>query len=775
MTKRRDFIKKAGLGAAAAGLSGWNGVVYAVGSADVPVVGAAVAPGEQAVDTLNAQAAATLHAQATDILANQAIASGWTFVFDESEARLSMQNGSASLSGKLTFVSGTRTWKIARSRDGVADRHAIVDSQDNVQGYLVFLPDGNGIQLLFYHRTAQAYKGIWSYEGEIQFTDDSFACRTRPEKGERVLQLRHGPADSLLNDSLFAPATDCVLQVDTAQLDIRRLSDGRYAFSASGAIEESSEAVFSVRLEPQFFKRRYVPGYRPLNRERCPKAPTGWMSWNTYFDKATADDNLLEARIGKKYLQPFGCEFWSIESWQGNSDQLPVSAFHNMDLEVNKKQFPKGMKRLADDIRKLGFRPGIWMAPFGTGSDVFYNAHKDWFLHNREGQPVRSWNGRFTLDPTVVEAREHLIKIFRTASREWGYEFFKVDGMSGRSHGYCAHLYERPDIKACFKDPACPNPFELCVQAFREGIGDDRVLLACQGHTSGPEASYADASRIGADIVHPNKPVEWSGVMGQGRCFINQAFTHNISLIADPDTLLVRDLSIEEARTSATIVALPGQLTFFGDKFAGLSDDRMKILQQTLPVADVYPESLYPYFSMLPVWNLRVRHSLLGDYNVVALFNWEDEPRTIRVTASELGVDAQTARCGYEFWTEQAVPFDGSLSMEVPAHCVRLVALHPVASMPQWLSSDRHIAQHADELSAYAWDAESRSLKGGIRLVGSFPLTARIRVPSGYAFAEATCDGATCLARQGNDGVLSVMFKASQSTTAAFQINFKSS
>ena len=334
-------------------------------------------------------------------------------------------------------------------------------------------------------------------------------------------------------------------------------------------------------------------------------------------------------------------------------------------------------------------------------------------------------------------------------------------------------MYERPEIKARFKDPTCPNPFELCVRAFREGMGDDRVFLACQGHTSGPEASYAEASRIGADIVSPNKPVEWRGVLNQGRCFLNQAFTHNISLIADPDTLLVRDLPLEEARTSATIVALPGQLTFFGDKFDGMAADRMKILQQTLPVAEVYPENLYPYFSMLPVWNLRVRHASLGDYNVVALFNWENEPRTIQVTAAELGIDTQTARCGYEFWTEQTVSFDGSLSMEVPAHGVRLIALHPVSSVPQWMSSDRHIAQHADELSEYAWDAKTLSLKGKIQLVGDFPLTARFRVPPGYAYTEVTCEGATRTVQQGSDGILSVTFKAKQTRMVAFQIKFK--
>ena len=58
-------------------------------------------------------------------------------------------------------------------------------------------------------------------------------------------------------------------------------------------------------------------------------------------------------------------------------------------------------------------------------------------------------------------------------------------------------------------------------------------IFACQGHTSGPEALYADAARIGADIVSPNESVNWGNVLNQARCTINQVFTHNIVLIAD--------------------------------------------------------------------------------------------------------------------------------------------------------------------------------------------------------------------------------------------------
>jgi alpha-galactosidase len=58
-----------------------------------------------------------------------------------------------------------------------------------------------------------------------------------------------------------------------------------------------------------------------------------------------------------------------------------------MDLEVNERQFPKGMKQLADDIRELGFRPVLWMAPFLHRDESFYNEHKNWFLHTSKVSP----------------------------------------------------------------------------------------------------------------------------------------------------------------------------------------------------------------------------------------------------------------------------------------------------------------------------------------------------------------------------------------------------
>ena len=700
----------------------------------------------------------------------------WQVTFDETNAKLDLvnSNGEVQVSGELVFRAGDKRWDVVAPRDAVPNRLALLDDKGDVQGYVSFLNSGDRLSLLVYHRTAQSYVGELSFRGDVRFTPDSFACRTQHAKSRRVLQLASGTADSALNDSLFDPERDRALQIRAASSRISTKGCGVYGLELGGRIEEASEAVWSFSLERNYYRSRYVPYYKPINRKRCPSPPTGWMSWNTYFDKATAEDNLAEARIGEKHLQPFGMEYWSIESWQDNSDTLPVSHFDNLSLRPSPRKFPEGMKKLADDIRSLGFRPGIWIPPFGTGSDSFYQAHKGWFLHDPSGKPMATWNGTYTLDPSQPEVVDYLRGIFRLASREWGYEFFKIDGMSGRDHGLSAHFFERPEVKAAFKKP-CPNPFERCAKAFREGIGEDRVFLACQGHFTGAEVAFADASRTGADIVHPNQPPQWPNLLSQARCTLNQVFAHNIVFFADPDTLLVGDfLGIEQARLSTTVVVLPGQLMFAGDKLAALTPERMRLLQQALPVCNVRPLDLYPVFDMLPVWDLKIRRSF-EDWDVVALFNWAEQEAAIGFDFAELGLDPSAGYALYEFWTNafQGV-HKGRFEMPVPGHGVRLLAVHRAQATPQFLSSDRHLTQGGVELTQLAWNASSKTLAGTVKVVKQSPLTLRFRVPAGYTFKGSKTDGGvSCKCVAESSGLVAVTVTSPVSQDVPFTLAWK--
>lgn len=705
------------------------------------------------------------------------ILGNWQVEFDESSSRLDVvqKSGEVRISGRLDFTTQGKAWKVVAPRDAIQNRLALLDTKGDVQGYISFQNNGDRLSLLVNHRTAQSYTGELAFHGEVRFTPDSFACNTQATKGGRVLHLASGNADSALNDSLFDPERDRALLVRAAFNRLTTKGDGRYGLELRGRIDETAEAAWTFTLERNYYRNRYVPYYKPINRKRCPSPPTGWMSWNTYFDRATADDNLAEARVGKKHLQPFGMEFWSIESWQDNSDTLPVSHFDNLSLKPSPRKFPLGMKELADDIRALGFRPGIWTAPFGTGSKEFYEAHTGWFLHDKTGKPLSTWNGTYTIDPSQPEVIDYLREIHRVASRDWGYEYFKIDGMSGRSKGYCAHFFERPEIRATFKDPACPNPFERCVKAFRDGIGEDRVFLACQGHFTGPDAAYADASRTGADIVHVNQPPKWPNLLSQARCTLNQVFAHNIVFFADPDTLLVGDfLEIEQARLATTVVALPGQMMFSGDKLAGLKSERMRLLQQSLPVCNVRPLNLYPIFDMRPVWDLKVRRSF-EDWDVVALFNWTENDAVVGFDFSELGLASDAEYLLYEFWTNS---FQGArkgrFEMQVPKHGVRLLAIHRAKAHPQFISSDRHITQGAVELKNIEWQESGKCLKGTVKVVKNSPMTMRFRVPSAYSFdAAKVADAAACTAVAETKEIVAVTLKSPETKDIAFTLTFK--
>ena len=711
----------------------------------------------------------------------------WRAHFDAQASRLELTHeGGAKVAGTLSFtgpkaVTGsgvaanaaeTAPWRVCDSRDGAAKRLALVDTRDNVNGYITLRSDGSRVSLLVYHRTAFAFDGKLDFAGEIAWKDDVFPCRVKPIASDRVLQVKSGPARSTLDDALFSRSEDAALVCCGASLSCE---GGKWKFSSALDIAEPGRSGLSFWIEKDYYKSRWVPYYRPLDTKRAPHAPTGWLSWNTYFDQAGSKENLDEARFAAKWFKPFGMEIWNIESWQDNSPKLPVSNFYNMNLETYAAQFPEGMKWLADEIRKLGFKPGLWMAPYGTGNDAFYNEHKDWFLHRKDGKPLSCWNGRYTLDPTAPGALEHLTKIFDKASHEWGYEFFKIDGMSGRGPGYCAHLYERPDIRELMHDPKCPNPFERTVAAFRKGIGDDRIFLACQGHFTGAESAYADCSRTGADIVHPNQPVKWANICLQARCTVNQIFAHSVVFWSDPDCMLVSQgaLAREQAQVEATVVALPGQQTFAGDKLAELAPDRVKLIQQALPVCDTAPAKLYPQFGHLPVWDLHISRPF-GDWHVVALFNWDDEEKSVSVEWPEIGEEAGQF-IGWEFWTGEYLGRHlARLEMKVPAHGVRLVALQPTARHPQFLTSDRHITQGGVELKDVKWDADALRLTAKIEVIGGFPQTARFALPGGWFLTGAEADGKAVDAKtESNGGVVSVPLSVPETRVVDVVLSFK--
>jgi hypothetical protein len=707
---------------------------------------------------------------------------GWKVQFHPVTSRLEcFHSGTKThLAGPLAFAGGygaqPQPWRIQPARNFAPRSLALVDEQNNVQGYVTATGDSLRFALHLAHRPPHLYAGELSFSPETQFGPQAFACRTRLPAVGAVVQMASGLADSRLNDSLFNPEQDRVLRFGggTVSLTTQPGRPGEapvFHARLAAAFQKTNPPEIELEVRPDYYRSRYVPHYRLIDRKLCPTPPTGWMSWNVYFDQAGELENLAEARIGARSLRPFGLEIWSIESWQDNSPKLPVSNFHNLTLRPSPDKFPHGMKWLAGQIRELGFRPGIWTVPWGTGDERFYQAHRGWFLHHPDGKPMGNWNGRFILDPSQPEVRRHMQETHRTMSFEWGYEFFKIDGMSGRNQGYSAHFFERPEVQAAFRHPI-KDPYFQCVKALREGIGPNRIFLACQGHYTGSEVAWADAARLGADIVEPNHPPHWANYLNQASISLSQLFTHNLVWYNDPDTLLVGAAPLSEARLATTVVALPGQLTFFGDKLADLPPDRMRLLQQALPVCDVHALDLAPVNDLKAVWDLKIRRPF-GAWDVVSLFNWEAADREISVTFAELGLEVGKAYLVYDFWNQRFLgAHRGTFSARVGSHANLLLAVHELQTHPQFLATDRHISQGGVELLAEVWNPDRHELECTFKLVEKDALRASIHCPAGYSFKAARAEGGRLEKAAAENSLVTAVLRREDSGTATVWLTF---
>lgn len=711
------------------------------------------------------------------------INNGWQVRFEPATYRLVCWHEATGtrVSGRLSFAvldAGKCTaWSVEPSRDFAGQRLALVDEHQNSQGYINVYGDANQLNLTVLPRPPHLFAGELVFTPDISLGTQAFACRTRLSGRTTVVQMASGAADSRLNDSIFDPAWDVVLRLVSPEVEVRTLAgltNQPMVFEARLAanIQTADAATITIELLPDYYRSRYVPKYHQIDRLRCPTTPTGWMSWNTYFDKAGEKENLDEARVGAKYLKPFGLEIWSIESWQENSARLPVSHFYNLTLQASSEKFPHGMKWLAEQIRALGFRPGVWSVPWGTGDEKFYLEHRKRFLHDANGNPMSNWNGRYILDPSQAEVRRQMEESYRTMSAEWGYEFFKIDGMSGRDQGLSAHFFERPEVRAAFRETVS-DPYLLCLEALRKGIGSDRVFLACQGHYTGHDVEFADAARLGTDIVHPNQPPNWESYLNQARVSQDQLFVNNIIWYNDPDTLMVGTYApLDEARLATTVVALPGQLTFFGDKLGLLPPDRMRLLQQTLPVCDVHPLDLLPNPDLKPIWDLKIRRPF-ASWDVVSLFNWNDQPDKLRLDFVELGLNPEKEYLVYDFWNRRFLgSIKGGMDNSVNAHANLLLAIHENLGHPQLISTDRHITQGGVEWTDETWNQERKELTCSFNLVENDPMTAIIHMPASYKVAAAKSEEAKVEKQTINNAIVSITLRRVTSGTAKLVLMF---
>ena len=357
-------------------------------------------------------------------------------------------------------------------------------------------------------------------------------------------------------------------------------------------------------------------------------SPTGWCSWYHYFTDVTEADvreNLSELRewgipvdvvqIDDGYMQAFG-------DWRSIANGF------------------EDMSAVADDIAASGYRPGLWLAPFyvEAGADL-YADHPEWFITeptdadiDGPGTPVdggfRAGSELYGLDTTHPAVLEWLRETVSTVVDDWGFTYLKLDFL------FAAALPgERYDAEATRIEA-----YRRGVEAIAEAAGDDVFLLGC-GAPMAPSVGLFDAMRVGPDTdpvwETPGESGSQPGLKNAVRNTLTRNYLHRRWWLNDPDCQLVRDtsdLTAAEREAFATLVAATGGVNIFSDRLAEIGSAGRRLLERSIPPAsggEVSGLGVERFPS-------HVVCDRPGDgATTVALFNWADEPSTVRFDARE--------------------------------------------------------------------------------------------------------------------------------------------
>jgi alpha-galactosidase len=261
------------------------------------------------------------------------------------------------------------------------------------------------------------------------------------------------------------------------------------------------------------------------------------------------------------------------------------------------------------------------------------------------------------------------------------------------------------------------------LEMIRTEAGSETILLGC-GCPIGSGIGVFDMMRISADVSpewEPNaygikKPFRNEPNMPCARNAIQNIITRAPMdphwWVNDPDCLLVRadsKLTLPEVQSLASAISLSGGALLLSDDMSKLSEDRLRIAQSLLPVLPPNPQVVDLFEKTLPSILRQTMQTPAGKRQVIALFNWSDEPQDLVLDMKAFGLDGQPWLMR-EFWTGEWAEVEISFVFhQVPAHGVRLMTLSPQQDVA-YLGSDLHISQGI-ELASWQLEGSNLSFK----------------------------------------------------------------
>lgn len=360
----------------------------------------------------------------------------------------------------------------------------------------------------------------------------------------------------------------------TCQYDGLILKPGEVLYSEKIFFGEGKQSVLEKQFAESLAKHMDVKKVAPPIRAMC----------NSYYWNG---NKISEESINK--------ELEALETLPEklNLDYFQIDAGYTKyfgDWLSYKERFPNGFEPIIKRIKKLGYKPAIWLSPFAISpATKLHDHHPGWLL---KGDHKKHFEGRWTspfdnlspdidlevLDPTHPEVKEYLTKVL-THFKDLGFSLFKIDFM------YPVCLSEK-----FYKSVTRAQALREGITHIRKVLGDDSLILTCITQLS-PMVGLADYVRTGIDTLNPfvcgvpgiNRMVNEFMLEKNIRESEARLFMNGVVWTADPDMLIFREgtgIDKETIEAHKKFAKDNHMSLWIGDSVAGLDEDGKRNLSR---------------------------------------------------------------------------------------------------------------------------------------------------------------------------------------------------
>ncbi|MXV50573.1 hypothetical protein GS399_06270 [Pedobacter sp. HMF7647] len=231
-------------------------------------------------------------------------------------------------------------------------------------------------------------------------------------------------------------------------------------------------------------------------KPRLPKQPVyGINDWYFAYGKNSSDLILKTTAMMSELVTDNTNKPFSVvdAGWAVYSPLAPGDGAWNDDFSTPNDKF-KDMHLLADEIKKLGMRPGLWMRPLCA-------RHDENPALLAPSIPGRDNPKMPVLDPTIPENIER-IKHYFDVYKAWGYEMVKHDfttfDLTGRWGFQMSEGITSPQWNFHDRSKTNAEITLMLYRSIREAAGDSMYIIGCNtmSHLS---AGLFELCRIGDD------------------------------------------------------------------------------------------------------------------------------------------------------------------------------------------------------------------------------------------------------------------------------------